>query len=198
MRELREKVLYRINIEELSIRETATIINIDRKTLNRFLKGGTVSETTINKINNFVKYEGKYKEAEQLVNLGQIRIPKEHYDYLKRRADVDDVAVVEVVRYIIEQVVENDFLWKAFSEHINITEQAVKNVVSNILIPFLRVQDKSLLSLEKQTAWIEELFIKGIYKNTNDPAVRGRIESSKETIFEDVEKKVYKRNKGHD
>lgn len=196
---MKNRVLDRMKSEGLTVVDLVEITGISRRTINRFLHGEKdASKRTLEAMQSFIDYLGKYKEKNHLVNLGQIRIPKEHYDYLKRRADVDDVAVVEVVRYIIEQVVENDFLWKAFSEHINITEQAVKNVISNILIPFLRVQDKSLLSLEKQTAWIEELFIKGIYKNTNDPVVRGRIESSKETIFEEVEKKVYKRNRGHD
>lgn len=196
MNELRKNVIARMDREAVSIVELSKISGLNRKTLQRFLYAASnISTTTELSLVQFVEYPGSYRDTEDMVNVGQVRVPKEHYDYLKRHADEGEVSVAEVLRRVIENTVVNDYLWKSLDEHVNVTERAVRNTMSNTLIPFIRQQDKELNSIGNQVLFLEELVLQICSEKPSDPVMRERIKNIKNQMYEIADDQRYKRKK---
>lgn len=183
--------------ERLSLSEVAKITDLNRKTLQRFIySNSNISNTTQDALIRFVEYSGSYSDNEEMINIGQIRIPQAHYDYLKRHAEESDISVVEVLRRVIENVVDNDYLWKSFEEQLNITERALKTTMSNTMIPFIKQQDKEIAFVGNQVMYIEELLLRLFDKNSKD--FREQLVPVKERMFEIGDDRRYKRKKHTD
>lgn len=196
MNELRKNVIARMERESVSIVELSKITGLNRKTLQRFLYAASnISTTTELSLLQFVEYPGSYRDTEDMINVGQVRVPKEHYDYLKRHADEGEVSVAEVLRRVIENTVVNDYLWKSLDEHVNVTERAVRNTMSNTLIPFIRQQDKELNSIGNQVLFLEELVLQICSEKPSDPVMRERIKNIKNQMYEIADEQRYKRKK---
>lgn len=131
-----------------------------------------------------------------MINIGQVKIPKNQYDYIKRRAEDQGGQVIDVVRAIIESVVENDYLWKSFSDHINLTERAVNSSIENKVIPFIKMQDKNLEQIEKRLELTIELLLR-TYEDYNDVVEKSN-QVFKEEIEPRVEDRIYKRRRNKD
>ncbi len=196
MNELREKLINRMEKEKLNVSEVSNITGLNRKTLQRFLYTSTnISKSTSATLSGFVDYPGKYKEVEEMINVGQVRIPKAHYEYLKRHAEEDGVSVIEVLRRVVENVVENDYLWKSFDEHLNITERSLKTTMSKTMIPFIRQQDKEIAFIGNYVMYLEELIFRLCSKDHSDKEFRKSMKVIKDSMFEIGDNKRYKRTK---
>ena len=193
---LKNELLERMQLENLSQREISKITKLSNNTISRFLKGESVNQNSLEIIKKFVAYEGKYKSTERMINIGQVKIPKNQYDYIKRRAEDQGGQVIDVVRAIIESVVENDYLWKSFSDHINLTERAVNSSIENKVIPFIKMQDKNLEQIEKRLELTIELLLR-TYEDYNDVVEKSN-QVFKEEIEPRVEDRIYKRRRNKD
>ncbi len=191
-----ENVKKRLKKENISIRELSEITNLSEATLYRYFEGTKCSKKTRLIMDEFIEFAGTYKSVEEMVNIGQVRIPQSHYDYLKRHAEESDISVAEVLRRVIENVVDNDYLWKSFEEQLNITERALKTTMSNTMIPFFKQQDKEIAFVGNQVMYIEELLLRLFDKNSKD--FREQLVPVKERMFEIGDDRRYKRKKHTD
>lgn len=195
MSKLLEEVKERMNDENISVIQLTEITNLGRATIHRFLSGEEVSKRTEVALDDFVKFSGKYKTVSETINIGQLRIPKEHYDYLNRYAEEQGVSILDMVRLTIENTVENDYLWKSFSDHINLTEKAVRNVMTKVFIPFIKQQDKTINNIENLLEYVEELVIQQGWKDHSNPELREQFKLLKEQSFKRTDARRYKRTK---
>lgn len=186
----------RMEKEVISVVALSDITKLSRRTVNRFLfESNTCSDKTRSAMQQFIDYPGKYITSEEMINVGQVRIPKAHYEYLKRHAEEEGVTVIEVLRRVVENVVENDYLWKSFDEHLNITERALKTTMSKTMIPFIRQQDKEIAFIGNYVMYLEELIFRLCSKDHSDKEFRKSMKVIKDSMFEIGDTKRYKRTK---
>ena len=193
---MRNLVNKKMKDENISVSELCLLLNISRQTYYTFMEGKKVSERVIDKFEKYLNDKVSGKVPESMINIGQVRIPQSHYDYLKRHAEESDISVAEVLRRVIENVVDNDYLWKSFEEQLNITERALKTTMSNTMIPFIKQQDKEIAFVGNQVMYIEELLLRLFDKNNKD--YREQLVPVKERMFEIGDDRRYKRKKHTD
>ncbi len=193
---MRNLVNKKMKDENISVSELCLLLNISRQTYYTFMEGKKVSERVIDKFEKYLNDKVSGKVPESMINIGQVRIPQSHYDYLKRHAEESDISVDEVLRRVIENVVDNDYLWKSFEEQLNITERALKTTMSNTMIPFIKQQDKEIAFVGNQVMYIEELLLRLFDKNNKD--YREQLVPVKERMFEIGDDRRYKRKKHTD
>lgn len=193
---MRSLVNEKMKDENISVSELCLLLNISRQTYYTFMEGKKVSERVIDKFEKYLNDKVSGKVPESMINIGQVRIPQSHYDYLKRHAEESNISVVEVLRRVIENVVDNDYLWKSFEEQLNITERALKTTMSNTMIPFIKQQDKEIAFVGNQVMYIEELLLRLFDKNSKD--FREQLVPVKERMFEIGDDRRYKRKKHTD
>lgn len=193
---MRSLVNEKMKDENISVSELCLLLNISRQTYYTFMEGKKVSERVIDKFEKYLNDKVSGKAPESMINIGQVRIPQSHYDYLKRHAEESDISVAEVLRRVIENVVDNDYLWKSFEEQLNITERALKTTMSNTMIPFIKQQDKEIAFVGNQVMYIEELLLRLFDKNSKD--FREQLVPVKERMFEIGDDRRYKRKKHTD
>lgn len=193
---MRSLVNEKMKNENISVSELCLLLNISRQTYYTFMEGKKVSERVIDKFEKYLNDKVSGKVQESMINIGQVRIPQSHYDYLKRHAEESDISVAEVLRRVIENVVDNDYLWKSFEEQLNITERALKTTMSNTMIPFIKQQDKEIAFVGNQVMYIEELLLRLFDKNNKD--FREQLVPVKERMFEIGDDRRYKRKKHTD
>lgn len=196
MNKLVTAVKERMEKEGISVVALSDITKLSRRTVNRFLfESNTYSDKTQSAMQQFIDYPGKYITSEEMINVGQVRILKAHYEYLKRHAEEEGVSVIEVLRRVVENVVENDYLWKSFDEHLNITERALKKTMSKTMIPFIRQQDKEIAFIGNYVMYLEELIFRLCSKDHSDKEFRKSMKAIKDSMFEIGDNKRYKRTK---
>ncbi|QIK57024.1 helix-turn-helix transcriptional regulator [Erysipelothrix sp. HDW6A] len=192
---IHDDVKKRMDKENLTIVELSNITGLSRTTLYSFFEKNRVGKGTIEKLEKFLEFSGSYRKVEDTINIGQLRIPKEHYDYLNRFAEEQGVSILDMVRLTIENTVENDYLWKSFSDHINLTEKAVRNVMTKVFIPFIKQQDKTINNIENLLEYVEELVIQQGWKDHSNPELREQFKLLKEQSFKRTDARRYKRTK---
>ena len=184
MNDLIEQVKRRMVRENLSYARLTEITGLSKATIQRFMNGENSSKRTIVKLQEYVEDTKSYSRVVEMVNLGQLRVEKDIYDYIKRAADRDQTEIPNVLRKVLRDVVDNDYLWKTMSDHIMVTERAVKNVVQTILIPFIKTQDKVLNNIDAQTFYLEEMIGRYLLKNYLDPEAQVRYQDTKQSLIE--------------
>lgn len=148
MKELKRKLEQRMLKENLSISSVAKHTKLSRRTITNFIKKGKCSNRTLNILTAFVERLEPYNKKNQYVNIGQVKVPQEHYDYLKRYADTNNATLADVVRKVIADVVDNEMLWKGLTDYMEITERAFNRAISKRIIPFIKIQDDHIKNIE--------------------------------------------------
>lgn len=148
MKHLIDEVKERLLKEGLSYTELQAITGLSKATVQRFMNGDLASERTKRAMRKYVENKEDFSANETMVNIGQVKIPQRHYDYVKRYADTNGVSMAEVFRKMVADVVDHELLWKGLNDYMEITERAVSRVLSNRIIPFIKIQDEHIKNME--------------------------------------------------
>ena len=184
--ELRIRVEKRMAKESLTWKKLGEILGISRTTLHRFSSNSDegISRRNLLKLESYVNDDKSYAQNIEMVNLGQVRVEKNVYDYIKRAADRDQTDIPTVLRKVLNDVVDNDYLWKSMTDHLMVTERAVRDVIQSLLIPFIKTQDKVLDNIDAQTFYLEEMIGRYLLKNYLDPEAQVRYQNTKQSLIE--------------
>jgi len=192
-KELRKQVIERMAREDLSITKLGEILNLSRSTISRLVNEGTISKRNRIKLQAYVDDAKSYLQTVEMVNVGQIRIEREVYDYIKRFADNESADLTVVIRKILRDAADNDYLWKSMTDHLLMTERAVGNVIQKILIPFIKTQDKVLDNIDSQAFWLEEMIGRFLLDNYLDPITQEKYQEVKSDITQAYMDRKYDR-----
>lgn len=199
-RKLINDVKKRMLRENLSITNVSEITKLSRRTIQRFLTEGNASTRTIESLTAFVNKVEPYSLVSKLVNVGQVRVPQEHFDYIKRYADSNGVTMQEVFRKMVADMVDHELLWKGLNDYMEITERAVGRVLSKRIIPFIKIQDEHIKNMEIELRTTKYLAMDSVSATNEitDEEVYKLMKAYEELSINDYRDIYYSKNKEED
>lgn len=196
MDELREKIEEKLTKYNISIYELAKDLNMSRSTIYKFMDGSNnLRPSTVRMLKKWCD-DGQIKYIKTIDSrvITSTRVPIEVYNYLKTTAEELNVSIPDIVRSILQKETNTEYANKGVLENLYIVEKSLNSIIDNKVITFMKQQDKMLLNLYAEIAWLNER----LYLATTDEAneeTYSKYLDDKQLFVENLKEKICKHNK---
>ncbi|MCI6272119.1 MAG: hypothetical protein MR601_04125 [Erysipelotrichaceae bacterium] len=196
MNDLREKILEKLNEYNISLYELSKDLNISRNTLYKFMEGdNNIRPSTKEILERWVtNLQIKYIKTTDSKVIASTRVPLEVYNYLSATAEELNVSISDVVRNILYKETNADYANRGILESISIVEKSLSSIIENRVISFIRQQDKMLLDMYAEIAWLSERLYMATASEINEETY-SKYMDDKQIFIEDFKDKMFRHNK---